>query len=338
MQVKFSQAVSMCTLLLKNKLVPMLIGSPGCGKSSVAYAIAKAYNLFVIDLRLSQCDPTDLLGFPHIFGKKAGYMPMETFPFEGDEIPAGYSGWLLLLDEMNSAKQSVIAAAYKLILDRMVGVHKLHPNVVIMAAGNLETDNAIVEPMSTAMQSRMVHLELVPDVEEFVVWAQTNNIFHYAVDYVKANPDMLFTFTPDHTDNTYACPRTWEFASRILHDLPMDHPDMMPLLAGTLSEPVARSFTAYCKYYTEIPKIEHIKRDPEGTFLPDSKGILFALSGSLASHAANDPSFTNIIKYASRLPIEYQVYMLKDAGRRKPEIRKHAAFREWTAKTGTELF
>ena len=96
---------------IQAKLVPMLIGSPGCGKSQIVHAIAKMYNLFVIDLRLSQCDPTDLLGFPHIFGAKAGYLPMNTFPIEGDKIPEGYSGWLLFFDEFNSAPPSVQAAA-----------------------------------------------------------------------------------------------------------------------------------------------------------------------------------------------------------------------------------
>lgn len=59
-QVKISQAVSMLTKFIRAGLVPMLRGSPGMGKSSIVHQIAKEYNLKVIDLRLSQCDPTDL--------------------------------------------------------------------------------------------------------------------------------------------------------------------------------------------------------------------------------------------------------------------------------------
>ena len=168
MQVKISQAISMVTGFIQAKLVPMLVGSPGCGKSQIIHQIAKEYNLKVIDLRLSQCDPTDLSGFPTTKGNKAGYLPMETFPIEGDKIPEGYSGWMLFLDEMNAASPAVQAAAYKLVLDRMVGIYHLHKNVAIACAGNLETDNAIVQPMSTALQSRLVHLELVVDVKEWL--------------------------------------------------------------------------------------------------------------------------------------------------------------------------
>lgn len=60
MEVKISQAIPMITDYIKAKLVPMVIGSPGCGKSQIVHQIAKEYSLKLIDLRLSQCDPTDL--------------------------------------------------------------------------------------------------------------------------------------------------------------------------------------------------------------------------------------------------------------------------------------
>lgn len=60
MQVKISQAAAMITTLIKAKLVPMIHGSPAVGKSSIGHQIAAEYDLKLIDMRLSQCDPTDL--------------------------------------------------------------------------------------------------------------------------------------------------------------------------------------------------------------------------------------------------------------------------------------
>jgi MoxR-like ATPase len=60
MQVKISQAIRLISKYLKASLVPMVVGSPGCGKSAIVHQIAEQYNLKLIDLRLSQCDPTDL--------------------------------------------------------------------------------------------------------------------------------------------------------------------------------------------------------------------------------------------------------------------------------------
>lgn len=55
-----SEAVDVLEFQLKCQLVPILRGSPGIGKSDIYRQIAKKHNLLLIDIRLAQCDPTDL--------------------------------------------------------------------------------------------------------------------------------------------------------------------------------------------------------------------------------------------------------------------------------------
>ena len=342
-QVKISQAISMITKYIKAGLVPMLRGSPGMGKSAIVHQIATEYNLMVIDLRLSQCDPTDLMGFPNIKGNKAGYVPMETFPIEGDPLPINpltgtpYAGWILFLDEFNGASISVQASAYKLVLDRMVGIYHLHKNVGIVCAGNLETDNAIVNPMSTAMQSRLVHMELVSDVNEFTDWAAAHGLDHRISDYVKFKPGNLYAFSPDHTDHTYACGRTWEFANRVLNVTDDNDPDRLPMLAGTISEGVAREFLGFCKIYQDLPKQADIVASPDTVKVPDEPSILFALTGSIA-HNANKDTFGPMMRYIGRLPKEFQVVTLRETVRRNKSMMAHPAVQKWVAESAAELF
>lgn len=99
-QVNVHKATNEVARAIRKKLVPMLVGSPGEGKSAIGQAIANMYNLKVIDVRLSQADPADLMGYPRIDDKtgKASYAPMDTFPLEGDVIPEGYSGWLVFFN------------------------------------------------------------------------------------------------------------------------------------------------------------------------------------------------------------------------------------------------
>lgn len=337
MQVKISQASTMLASYIRAKLVPMLVGSPGCGKSQIIYKIAEDYNLKVIDLRLSQCDPTDLAGFPTIQGNRADYVPMQHFPIEGDRLPEGYSGWLLFLDEATSAPPAIQAAAYKLILDRMVGSHHLHKKVAIVCAGNLETDNAIVQPMSTALQSRLVHLELVVDAQEWTNWAAENGIDHRISDYIKFKPGQLFTFSPDHTDKTYACPRTWEFANRVLQVTEDGDAQRLPMLAGTLSEGVAREFITYMKIYNDLPKLEQIVASPASVAVPSEPSILFALTGSLAHNATQD-NFTQLMKFIQRLPVEFQVVTMRETVRRNKALLSHLAIQKWVSDSAASLF
>ena len=114
----------------------------------------------------------------------------------------------MFLDEFNSAKKEVVAAAYKLILDRMTGQKKLHPNVLIICAGNKATDRAIVNPLGTAMQSRVVHFEMELNFDIFVEDVMIPQEWdERLVAFLHANPGYLHDFDPAHKNKTFCCPR-----------------------------------------------------------------------------------------------------------------------------------
>lgn len=337
MQVKASQAATMLTKFIRAKIVPYLVGSPGIGKSQIYQSIADMCNVLLIDVRLAQCDPTDLCGFPQIIGNKAGYVPMNTFPIKGDPLPMNpatgqlYDGWMILFDELSSAAPAVQAAAYKIILDRKIGTHDLHEKVKLCAAGNLETDNAIVHPMSTALQSRMAHLELVVDHKEWINHANEKGWDHRITSYIGFKPGALYTFQADHTDNTYACPRTWEFADRVLKVTDISSPEALPMLAGTLSEGVAREFIGYCKVFTELPTMAQLMASPDTIKVPVELSTLFALTGAISHHASVD-NVGGLLKFVVRLPIEFQVIAVKQAIKRTPALLASPAVQEWINK------
>lgn len=337
--VKLSQAREHLITVLGAKLVPNLLGSPGTGKSDLIRSIAEALNLYVIDLRLSQCDPTDMLGFPTIDSAtgKAGYRPMETFPIAGDPIPAGYDGWLLFLDELPHAPPAVQKAAFKLILDRQVGKYDLHEKVSVICAGNLETDNAMVEEMSTPMQSRMVHFELQVDPEEWIKWATESKLDHRVLAYINWRHEHLHKFVPDHTDKTFACPRTWEFLSKLIKDTKQLERKHMPLIAGTISEGVAREFYGFTEIYKDLISIEQIIASPTTIAVPSEPSVQHALVGTI-SDRANENNIEQLIKFISRLPREFQVICLKQMGVNKPELHKTDAVINWISDSADILF
>mgnify|MGYP000675006905 CR=1 FL=1 len=70
------QSKSMTATYLKAGLVPFILGSPANGKSAIIKQLADEYGLKLIDLRLSQCDPSDLLGFPTVNEEKTKNRPV----------------------------------------------------------------------------------------------------------------------------------------------------------------------------------------------------------------------------------------------------------------------
>ena len=246
----------------------------------------RKYKLLLIDLRLAQMEPTDLMGFPAINDEThtAGYTPMDIFPLENTPIPKGYKGWLLLLDEINQADRATMKAAYKLVLDRMVGQFPLHKQCYVAAAGNLDTDNALVEEMGTAMQSRISpHMVLGVDTQQWLEWANVRGIDYRICSFIEFRPDLLHHFEPDHTDCTYPCPRTWERVHEYIIGHEFTGPELndihMPLLAGTIGSGATIEFIAFSQLFTKLPNFASIMASPENVEFNDSPDVVFALTG-----------------------------------------------------------
>ncbi len=344
LKINITQAIRCVTAVIKAKRVPMIHGSPAIGKSGIVHQIAADYNLLLIDLRLSQCDPPDLLGFPQINAvlQRAGYVPMDTFPIEGEELPINpetnkaYAGWLLFLDEFNSASVAVQAASYKIVLDRMVGKHHLHKNVAVVCAGNLESDGAIVEQMSTALQSRIVHFDLEVDHEIWIKWATQKGFDHRITSFINFKPGMLYTFKPDHSDRTYAAPRTWEFANDFMKNMAIDDPDMLPILSGTITQGVTREFINFCQIFDKLPTIADIVMAPNQITVPNEPSILFALTGSIAHHA-NDTTLGPLMEFVLRLPAEFQIICMRQMMVRNSKLVTNKDVQKWLAINANEF-
>jgi hypothetical protein len=299
--------------------------------------IAKEFSLNLIDIRLSQMDPTEMIGFPYHDGTRMTYVPPEHFPLEGlDKLPANRNGWLLFLDEMSSASLSTQAAAYRLVLDRMVGKYHLHKNVAIVCAGNKETDNAIVNRMSTAMQSRLVHLELDVDVKAWLAWASEANIDYRIMSYIETRPEHLHLFDPNHNDKTFSTPRTWEFASKLIKDKEPSS-RLLQMLVGTISAGVAHEFNAHMSYCADLPSIASIIANPTAIEVPVDPSLLYATSHMVAAYI-DDKNADKLMEYVKRLPLEFGTTSIRSALKRNKELLKLPPIRSWANLVAHEIF
>ena len=315
-QVSLKQATEFAFQTLKANLVPFLSSSPGIGKSAAVHQLAKRFNLKVIDIRLAQEDPTALGGFPSIVNGRSTYAPPERFPLEGDKIPDGYKGWLIFFDEINSAPRSVVSAAYKIVLDRMIGEKHLHPNVRMIAAGNLATDNAIVNEMGTAMRSRVVHIHVTTHSDNWLDFAAKAGFDSRVVSYLhyQANKINSFKQFGSSSDETFACERTWEFVSKILKANYPDETkpvpaDVAPLLAGTVGS-TAYEFVTYTEAFKDLPTIQQVLANPSGCALPVAPAVRYLMTGMLVGNATMDNA-DKIATYVDRLPKEFAMVFIK---------------------------
>ena len=317
------------TECLRAGLVPFVQSSPGMGKSSIMKSVAEEYELEVIDHRLSTSAPEDLSGLPR-FNERgyAEFAPFaDLFPIEGTPLPEHKQGWMLFLDEFNQATKSVQSASYKLILDRMTGQKKLHEKVVITAAGNLATDRAIVNVLGTAMQSRVVHIEMEINFNEWLEdVALKQNYDQRIIGFLAQFPSKLMTFDPNHTDKTFCCPRTWEFMNRLLAVTDVTD-DRVALYGGTISPGIAAEFVQFTKIYGSLINIREVITNPATAPLPEGAPMKWA-TVSMLMEKVDAKNFNALAEYMSRFDLTFRVLFFRSVLVRNPEFRNLDAFRQ----------
>jgi len=230
-----------------------LWGPPGIGKSDIVAQITNSLpNSFLIDIRLSLWEPTDIKGIPY-FDSNANKMVWGAPAELPDEaMAAEYDHIVLFLDEMNSAAPAVQAAAYQLILNRRVGQYKLPDNVIIVAAGNREADKGVTYRMPAPLANRFIHIEMGVNFDDWFNWAVDNKIHQDVVGYLQFAKQDLYDFDPKSSSRSFATPRSWSFVSELLDDQ-LDEGTTTDLVAGAVGEGLAVKFMAHRKVAANMP-------------------------------------------------------------------------------------
>ena len=236
----------------RRKRPVFLWGAPGIGKSELVAQITEDLGGKMYDLRLALMDPSDLKGVLYYNPAVGNAMWNAPPDLPSAEDAAKYPVVVLFLDEMNSAAPATQAAAYQLVLNRRVGTYELPDNVVIVAAGNRDTDRGVVYRMPSPLANRFVHLNLRVDFDSWNEWALNNGINPDVVAYVTCNKNDLFNFDPRQSGTSFATPRSWSFVSELLEERLSDT-ELNDLVSGTVGEGVALKFAAHRKVASQMP-------------------------------------------------------------------------------------
>jgi hypothetical protein len=290
----------------------MLWGPPGVGKSQIVAQVAARHKTPMIDLRLSQMEPTDLRGIPFRVNELVEWAVPAMMP---DAVRHGYEG-ILFLDEITSAAPTVSAAAYQLILDRALGAYEVPPGWAIFAAGNRQGDRGITYSMPAPLANRFTHFDVDVNLDDWVAWAYAHDIDERIIAFLRFRPELLFDFNPAHNPVAFPSPRSWEFAHRALSKFA----DQPALLLGALQACVGPAAGIEAKAFMDnldnLPDIDAIAAGSSAT-VPKETDLQYAVASALVSRAVRargtpDESkvYGNILHYADRFPTREMGVML----------------------------
>jgi hypothetical protein len=237
----------------KNKRPIFLWGPPGIGKSDIIKQLGSELDAHVIDVRLSLWEPTDIKGIPYFDSNDSTMRWAPPAELPSKDFAENHNMIILFMDEMNSAAPAVQAAAYQLVLNRRVGTYELPDNVVMVAAGNRETDKGVTYRMPAPLANRFVHLEMAVDWEDWFDWAAENKIHKDVLGFLTFSKKDLYDFDPKSSSRAFATPRSWCFVSELLTDDDTDADTLSDLTSGSIGEGLAVKFMAHRKIASKMP-------------------------------------------------------------------------------------
>ena len=258
----------------------MLWGPPGVGKSQMVAQIAERHKAPMIDIRLSQMEPSDLRGIPFRVDERVEWAVPSLLPDAARHGPSG----ILFLDEITSAPPSVSAAAYQLILDRRLGDYQVPEHWAIVAAGNRQGDRGVTYAMPAPLANRFSHFEVETHLDDWVTWAYSAGIDERVIAFLRFRPELLFDFDPAHNPVAFPSPRSWEFAHRALQKFQHDEDLLQGCLQACVGPAAGIELTAFVNSLEQMPDLDAIVRG-ESVPVPEEIDLQYAVAAALVGRA-----------------------------------------------------
>lgn len=190
--IPFTSATPVVRASILSDTVPILLGPPGIGKSSMVRNLSNDIDAEVFPIQINQlADRSDLTGQridketyttpsgETVERSKLSFFPHYTIQQAIDfatEHPNKLS--IIFLDEINRASSDITSAALSLSTERTIGGQKFPSNVRIVAAGN---DEGNVVALDSASRTRFRFIKVAPDAETLLANVENLNPFIKAV-------------------------------------------------------------------------------------------------------------------------------------------------------------
>lgn len=304
-----------------------LTSSPGTGKSALSQGIGDKLGLEIIEVFLSEFDPSEVGGFVYREGKTMHKARPWYLPSEGKGI--------LMLEEFSDASTSVQNVACRLIRDRRLGDHKLGDGWTIIACGNRQKDKSGAQQLVKKFNNRVcfVPLEVVP--EQWVATAGRIGIHPAVISYIARSPQSLSKFDPLH--EVSPTPRTWEFVSDTITHMNLPENVLRKTVAGYVGRGEANTFLAYFKRMNEMPSAADIIAAPDTIPVPGDIDIQYATVAHLASVAVTK-TVAPIVRYLDRFDRrELVVFAVRCMHSRDKSLMSAPGMSTWLAKNAKDF-
>ncbi|ADC64692.1 ATPase associated with various cellular activities AAA_5 [Ferroglobus placidus DSM 10642] len=261
---------------------------------------ADSEHFVLVDRRLAQMEPTDLLGVLYKDnGVSKWHYPdwLVRLTKQWEEQQGVEVKGILFFDELNLASQIIQNAAYSIINERRIHELELADGVTVIAAGNVAEDKAYTFDLADPLKTRFTHVTLkIPVFKDeesrkgWYYWAAEKGIDGRILAFLSFRPDLLFRYIEN--DRTFPTPRGWEKASRLMKR--KSNEEAWRAVAKACGYAAGLQFKEFMELSADID-IDEVLKKPE-MFLDFDISVRFSVIASLSHLYTQKPD-----RYAERM-------------------------------------
>lgn len=240
--------------------IPSVMGPVGCGKTALASAVSRGFGLPLLNINCGETsDATDITGFP--------------FPTELIRTKQGdYVRWVLnqamhlavtqpavvFFDDIDKIQSLVEGALIGLFGKREVKGYKLHPDTVLLAAGNRIGDDRLARTLSESLRTRMSIIEMEPTLQDFRTFAEHDptKVHPVVLGFLAYKPKLLNSYQVDAP--RFPTQRCWVEASALMHSR-KDDVMWEKIIQIACGAPCSRDFSAWYSVVRNIDTARILK-------------------------------------------------------------------------------
>ena len=319
MEVRMTTEVSLAEaedaiLAFGNQNAIHLVGEPGVGKTAMFERLVAKTGFKGIYIDTPNTELGDIgIPMPNHETKTTALYPNENWGFHLQQA------CMIFIDEFTKpSSMAVQNMLHPLLNERRIGGFSLHPDSIVVTAGNNSTDG-VGDMLKAHSLNRITILPVrKPTADEWIEWGANSGIAPEALAWVKAFPHALasykhagqeenpYIFNPKIPQRSFVSPRSLHRASNILlkrHLITRNA--LIAGLTGSIGEAGARDMLAYVEVADSLPTWQEVIDDPKGCKLPSSPAALNIMAYG-AMQRIDRANISKWFEYLKRTPKELQ--------------------------------
>lgn len=251
-QIKLKDVEELLLLGMNIDLPVFMLSGPGRGKSSIVKQFAdKYFSGKMQTLILSRIESSDLA------------LPIPTKNDDGtysthfaisELLPK--EPCVLFLDEFSQSSPSCQCIIQQLLLEGSFMHYELPKGTYVVLAGNRTQDNANSGEVLSTIANRCIMCEIKEDEQEFLEYAEEQNLHPVVIDYVRRYPGNLFGLQDEEGHPCFTTPRSMERTSDIMYQYDkgvVSESVLATAIEGTLGKNVYSKIKVSMEMVNDLP-------------------------------------------------------------------------------------